>query len=139
MKLKVHLVFPGTCESALNFYKETLKGEVDFLFRKEDEKSREVAKEDKGKISHMVVRTPHFDLAGEDADHNQQVVAGNNNKLVLVFHDLDECRRVFNTFAVDGAVTMPLQKTFFSEAMGELTDCYGISWIIMMTDENYQA
>lgn len=139
MKLKVHLVFPGTCEEALNFYKETLKGEVGFLFRKKEDKGQTIADADRDKISHMVVKTPHFDLAGEDANHDQKVVEGNNNKLVLVFYDLEECTRVFNQFARIGTVTMPFQKMFFCEGMGEVTDKYGISWIIMMTDEGFMA
>lgn len=139
MKLKVHLVFPGTCEVALDFYKETLQGEVDFIFRKGEDKSVPVSKEDEEKISHMVIKTPYIELGGEDANSDQQTIVGNNVKLVLVFYDLDECKRVFDSFSEKGIVTMPLQKTFFCDAMGELTDCYGISWIIMMTDENYQA
>lgn len=139
MKLKVHLVFPGNCEEALTFYKTTLNGEIDFIFRKDEEKGITIADADKGKISHMVVKTPHFELAGEDANHTEQVIAGNNNKLVLLFQGIDECRGVFDCFAQHGTVTMPLEKTFFCEGMGEVTDKYGISWIIMVTDENYSA
>lgn len=139
MKLKVHLVFPGTCEEALNFYKDALGGEINFLFRKKEDRTMEIADRDKDKISHMVVKTPHFELAGEDADSDQKVILGNNNKLVLVFYNIEECRRVFETFGQGGTVTMPFQKTFFCDGMGELTDKYGISWIIMMTDENYSA
>ncbi|MDR1624599.1 MAG: VOC family protein [Tannerellaceae bacterium] len=139
MNLKVHLVFAGTCEEALNFYNETLNGKVDFLFRKKEDKDNEVADCDKEKISHMVVKTEHFDLAGEDANNGEKVVVGNNNKLVLSFYDLDRCKKVWATFEKNGTVTMPLQKTFFCEAMGEVTDKYGISWIIMMNDDDYSA
>ena len=139
MKLKVHLVFPGTCEEALNFYNEALNGEVSFLFRKKEDKTWQAADADKEKISHMVVKTPHFEIAGEDANHDDKVIIGNNNKLVIVFYDLQECERVFNAFAKNGIVTMPFQKTFFCDGMGEVTDKYGIPWIIMMTDEGYEG
>lgn len=139
MKLKVHLVFPGNCEEALTFYQTTLRGSIDFIFRKKEEKGIDVADADKDKISHMVVKTPHFELAGEDANHDQKVIAGNNNKLVLVFQDVEECRRVFDVFAENGTVTMPFEKTFFCDGLGEVTDKYGIMWLIMVTDENYSA
>ncbi|MDU1904350.1 MAG: hypothetical protein E6772_06145 [Dysgonomonas sp.] len=139
MILKVHLVFPGICEDALTFYKDILKGEVDFLFRKKEEKGRVLEEKEKEKISHMVVKTPHFELAGEDADYDQKVIAGNNNKLVLVFQDLTDCRKVFDAFAEGGDISMPFEKTFFSEGMGEVTDKYGISWIIMMRDDDYST
>ncbi len=139
MKLKVHLVFPGTCEEALKFYNDTLKGEVDFIFRKKEDKTQQIAEVDKEKISHMIIKTPHFEIGGEDANKDQKVVVGNNNKLVIVFYDLPECKRVFDIFAKEGTVTMPFQKTFFCDGMGEVTDKYGISWLIMMTDEGYEG
>ncbi len=95
MNLKVHLVFPGTCEEALNFYKEVLNGSLDFLFRKKEDETMQIAEVDKEKISHMVIKTPYFELAGEDANHDQKVVVGNNNKLVLVFPEIEECRKTF--------------------------------------------
>ncbi len=139
MKLKVHLVFPGNCEEALTFYQTTLNGTIDFVFRKKEEKDIIIADSDKEKISHMVVKTPYFDLAGEDANSEAKLVIGNNNKLVLVFEEEDECKRIFDIFAQNGTVTMPYEKTFFCDGMGEVTDKYGISWIIMVTDEGYSA
>lgn len=140
MKLKVHLVFPGTCEEALNFYNKTLNGKIDFLFRKKEDKSIPCAEVDSEKISHMVVKTEFFELAGEDANEGDSVIAGNNNKLVLSFSNLEQCKNVYEALVNNnGTVTMPLQKMFFCEAMGEVTDKYGISWIIMMSDEGYSA
>lgn len=139
MKLKVHLVFPGNCEEALTFYSKVLNGEVNFIFRKKEEKGITVADADKDRISHMVVVTPHFELAGEDVNHDQEVIAGNNNKLVLVFQEADECRKVFDVFAQNGTVTMPFDKTFFCDGMGEVVDRFGITWLIMVTDEGYSA
>jgi len=139
IQLKVHLVFPGTCEEALNFYSETLKGKVDFLFRKKEDETLQVADADKEKISHMIVKTPYFEIGGEDANSGEKVIAGNNSKLIIVFYDLQECKDAFDSFAKNGTITMPFQKTFFCDGMGEVTDKYGISWIIMMTDEGYQG
>ena len=138
MNLKVHLVFAGNCEEALTFYKEVLGGEISFIFRKKEEKGITVADVDKEKISHMVVKTPHFELAGEDADSCSKVIAGNNNKLVLVYQEVEECREAYNKYAANGTVTMPFEKTFFCDGMGEVTDKYGISWLIMVTDEGYE-
>lgn len=139
MKLKVHFVFPGTCEEALTFYKEILDGEIDFIFRKKEDKTLKVSDVDKNRISHMVVKTPYFELAGEDANFNQKVIEGNNTKMVLVFQEVGECRQVFERLAEKGTVTAPFEKTFFCDGLGEVTDKYGISWLIMVTDEGYSA
>lgn len=143
MKLKVHLIFNGNCEEALLFYKEALGGELAFLFRKKDEEAKieglTVADVDKEKISHMVIKTKFFELTGNDVDHDQKAIIGNNNKLILVFYNLDRCRKVFDALAKEGTITVPFEKNFFSEGFGEVTDKYGILWIIMMTDEGYQG
>lgn len=139
MKLKVHLTFPGTCEEALNFYNNALDGEITFLFRKKEDTEQQFAGADKNKISHMIVTTPEFELSGEDLNSDQKAAAGNNTKLILSFYDIDKCRTVFDLFAKGATVTMPFQKTFFCDGMGELTDKYGISWIIMMNDDGYQG
>lgn len=139
MKLKVHLVYPGTCEEAFNLYKEALNGEIVFTFRKKEDKTVKVAETDKKKISHMVLNTQHFELAGEDANSGEIVENGNNNKLVLSFYNPDDLHRVFNLLSKDGTIVSPLEKTFFTEAIGEIIDKYGIYWIIMMSDDNYSA
>lgn len=139
MNLKVHLVFDGDCEEAFSFYRETLGGEIVFIFRKKEEKGVDVPDVDKDKISHMILKTEFFELAGEDKNASQKMTKGNNNKLVLVFQDLDKCREVFDKFSANGWVTVPLEKTFFCDGLGEVTDKYGIPWLIMVTDEGYEA
>ena len=51
---------------------------------------------------------------------------------------MNELKRVFNALAVNGQLVTPLHKEFFTECSGELIDQYGIRWLIMMTDENYE-
>lgn len=139
MNLKVHLVFPGNCEEAFNTYKRLFGGEIIFIFRKGDEKGAEVNEADKNKISHMVLDAGNFTLQGEDANNGIPVTTGDNNKLVLIFEDLDKLQKVFDGLSQGGTVTQPLEKTFFTEAIGELMDPFGIRWIIMMSDDDYEG
>lgn len=134
MKLKVHLVFDGCCEDAMNFYKEILNGELAFLFRKKDNKGLAILDDEREEISHMVIKMPNFDLTGEDVSRESNLKIGNNTKLILSFNNLTECKKIFGLISNDGDITSPLQKTFYSEGIGELTDKYGISWIIMVAD-----
>lgn len=139
MKLKLQLVFPGTCEAAFNLYKEAFNGEIAFLFRKSEDKSIQVSQQEGEEISHVVLKTKYFELGGQDADNGQTVNGGNNAKQVLVFTDLDELHRVFDLLSEGGDVVTPLEKTFFSDAIGEVVDKFGIRWLIMMTDDDYSA
>jgi PhnB protein len=41
-----------------------------------------------------------------------------------------EARKAFDALAEGGTVTMPIEKTFWAEAFGMLTDRFGIPWMI---------
>jgi len=46
-----------------------------------------------------------------------------------------EVDRIFNTLAADGAVQMPIAKTFFSPRFGAVADKFGVSWMIGVRQE----
>ncbi|WP_321480541.1 VOC family protein [uncultured Bacteroides sp.] len=136
MDLNVHLVFNRNCEEAFNTYKRLFNGEIVFVFRKGEDKTAQVDETEKDKISHMVMNTEKFSIQGEDTDIGTSVSTG-SSKLVLVFKDLKELQNVFNVLSEGGTIVSPLEKTFFSESIGEVIDKFGIRWLIMMTDEDY--
>ncbi|NLI35793.1 MAG: hypothetical protein GX416_04655 [Bacteroidales bacterium] len=137
MELNVHLVFNGNCEAAFSTYKELFNGEIVFLFRKGEDPTTKVNEAEKEKISHIVLNAEHFSIQGEDADAGIPVSTG-SNKFVLVFKDLAKLQNVFNVLSDGGEIVAPLEKSFFSEAMGEVIDKFGIRWLIMMTDEDWE-
>ena len=54
----------------------------------------------------------------------------NGFALSLSYPAADEARRVFNALADGGTVTMPMEKTFWAEAYGMLTDRFGTPWMV---------
>ena len=44
--------------------------------------------------------------------------------------DTGEAARVFDALAGGGKVTMPMQKTFWAESFGMLTDRFGTPWMV---------
>ena len=138
MNLHMHLVFGGNCEEAFNTYKDLFNGKIIFIFRKGEDKTIQVSDMEKNKISHIVMNTENFNLQGEDANIGSHVATG-SSKLVLEFRDMQKLQHVFQVLSKDGIIVTPLEKTFFSESIGEVIDKYGIRWLIMMTDENYEG
>jgi PhnB protein len=138
MNLKVHLVFGGNCEEAFNTYKEVFGGEIVFLYRKGDDKTAQVSDAEKNKIAHMVLSTDNFSLQAEDVDAGIAVTTG-SSKLVLVFRDLKKLQHVFHVLSQGGTVVTPLEKTFYSEAIGEVIDKFGTRWEITMDDESAEC
>ena len=43
----------------------------------------------------------------------------------------DEAHKLFDALADGGQVTMPFQKTFYSDGFGMLTDRFGTPWMVM--------
>ncbi|MGH7837817.1 MAG: VOC family protein, partial [Candidatus Binataceae bacterium] len=41
-----------------------------------------------------------------------------------------DAERIFRALAEKGAVQMPLEKTFFAERFGMVTDRFGIAWMV---------
>lgn len=48
--------------------------------------------------------------------------------LSLSYPTAEEAKSAFNALADGGTVTMPIQKTFWAEAYGMLTDRFGTAW-----------
>lgn len=138
MNLHVHLVFGGDCFEAFSTYKKLFEGEIVFLFHKGEDKTIEVEEIEREKISHIILQTEHFSLQGEDADAGAITTTG-SSKLVLEFRDLAKLQRTFDVLSKGGTIVSPLEKSFFSEAIGEVVDRFGVRWLMMMTDEDYQG
>jgi PhnB protein len=45
-------------------------------------------------------------------------------------NDPQRAGEIFANLAQDGSVEMPLQKTYWAEAFGILTDRYGVRWMV---------
>jgi PhnB protein len=50
--------------------------------------------------------------------------------LAIGLSDPARAKEVFDNLAKGGAVIMPLQKTFWAEAFGMLTDPFGVKWMV---------
>ncbi|MGB7468546.1 MAG: VOC family protein, partial [Candidatus Acidiferrum sp.] len=57
----------------------------------------------------------------------------------LSVKDPAETERIFHELAQDGKVTMPVQKTFWSERFGMLVDRFGIPWMLNCEQAATQA
>jgi len=50
--------------------------------------------------------------------------------VIIGLKNVDEAERIFNAFAGNGTVEMPLQETFWAVRFGMLVDRFGIPWMI---------
>ena len=56
--------------------------------------------------------------------------AEGNISLAIGLADPNRARELFGNLAGGGTVTLPLQKTYWAEAFGMVTDKFGVKWMI---------
>ncbi|MBV6494977.1 MAG: VOC family protein [Acidobacteria bacterium ACB1] len=126
--VKPYLSFNGNCEEAINFYKEALDGEILFMQRYGESPMAGMTGDDK--VMHCTLKIGDTHIMASDNPPNMASTPGNNISLAIGLNDKDIARKFFDNLAKDGNVTMPLDKTFWAEAFGMLTDKFGINWMI---------
>ncbi len=127
------LIFGGTCEKAIEFYRKTVGAEVESLKRFKDcpeaSSPEMLPPGTENKILHASLHIGESVVMVSDgmcdmAEGFQGI------SLSLTAEDADEAQRVFAALSEGGEASMPLAKTFWSPLFGMLKDRYGVSWMI---------
>lgn len=135
MQLHPYLSFKGQCEDAFKFYERHLGAKIGPLFRYGGTPlSDQVPADWQNKIMHGSLTLGGHTLMGVDTapDHYEEP---RGFSLTLQFTDAAEAERVFNALAKEGKIILPLEKTFWTERFGVLTDQFGIPWLINCGEE----
>lgn len=127
--LNVYLTFSGNCREALNFYKESLNGEIASL-QTFGQAPMPVPDEQKDRVMHAEFRAENVYFMASDGMPGQPVDAGHNISLSLNMDNEKEQEEVFHRLSEGGRVTMPLQDTFWGARFGMLRDKFGIHWML---------
>ncbi len=131
MKTDLFLYFNGNCREVVTFYKNVFGlDEPKYMTYGEAPQNPEdpVSKEDKERILYTSLKIGDMDMMFSDVPSSMQYVKGNNLSITLSTSDVNEIKRIFDAFTEGGRVDMELQKTFYSECYGMVTDQFGIQW-----------
>jgi PhnB protein len=127
-----YLTFEGNAIEALAFYTKALEGRVLYsqTFRQSDlEPSLPEAWKDK--VMHAAFQAGDLQLMVSDTpDSDTKVTSGDQVQLALNFTSEAEIDRVYSNLAIDGQVTLALEKTFWGAKFGMVTDKYGVKWML---------
>lgn len=131
MGLQVSLSFNGNGREALEFYSSVFKFEMPQCFTYGDSPADPDYPMD-DKVKDYIMYT-EFKILGvtvmlSDWPPEMEYVYGLNMGLCVVSEDKEELTRLFNALKEGGKVDMPLEKTFWSELYGMVTDKFGIQW-----------
>lgn len=128
--LNVYLTFSGTCKDALALYKEALGGEIVSLQTFGEAPTPNIPDDQKNNVMHAEFRAGDIYFMASDSMPEQPVILGNAVTLSIGLDSLEEQESIFSKLSDGGAVTMPLQDTFWGARFGMLTDKFGINWML---------
>lgn len=128
MKLIPYVTFNGDCEEALNFYKDSIGGDIVSIGRYEDS-PMQVNEDYKKKILHARIQIGDYLLMASDSMPDRAPLVGNNISLSIEWDEADKMEAAYTKLSEGGKKTMPLGDMFWGARFGMLTDKYGIHWM----------
>jgi PhnB protein len=125
--LNPYLSFNGDARQAMEFYHSVFGGELAInTFGEFGTPDADL----KDKIMHAQLETTDgFYLMGSDMAPGMPFNPGNTMTISLSGDDA-KLRDYFDKLAEGGTVTMPLEKQMWGDEFGQLTDRFGVPWMV---------
>ncbi len=123
-----YIAFKGNCKEAIDFYKEALEAELLFSQAYGDSPMKGMGEPDA--IMHATIKVGDSCIMMCDRPEDEYTSTNGNISLALGLNDTTLAKKFFDNLSQGGTVTMPLDKTFWAEAFGMLTDKFGINWMV---------
>jgi PhnB protein len=130
MKVIPYLNFDGRCAEALAFYEKRLGGKTQMKMTwGESPMGGTMAPHWKDKIIHatFLLDGQEIGVADSPPEHYRKP---QGLSITLNIEQPAEAERVFKALSENGAVSMPIQETFWARRFGMCVDQFGIPWMI---------
>lgn len=143
MKLNTYLNFDGRCEAAFNFYVQHLGAEITALMTFNDgppEAVEHVSEDWRSKVMHATLTIDGYELMGTDGmgvggggcAGDEAAAVGIKGAHVVIHVDTPtEAEDFFKVLSEEGAVEMPMDRTFFARRFGMAVDRFGVPWMVL--------
>jgi PhnB protein len=132
MRICPYVSFNGNCAEVVAFYERAFNVKAEIMrYKDAPPEDGYQASEGTGNL----VMHAQFELGGAmvmlcDVPPETPVNVGENIAIMAEFDNADIAKAAFEALREGGEVGMELQKTFWSECFGSLTDQFGINWSI---------
>jgi PhnB protein len=123
-----YIAFKGNCRQAIEFYKTALGADV--LFTQTVGESPMSDMGQSTNIMHCTIKVGDSTIMMCD-DPRPEVAPGDGNiSLAIGLDDPERASQLFRNLTDGGSVIMPLEKTYWAEAFGMVTDKFGVKWMV---------
>ena len=129
MRLSPYLNFNGKCREAMTFYQDCLGGDLQLQKVSESPMAAQLPSKAGANILHSSLTIDEVILMASDMI-GENLKDGNVITLCLNCGSNKEIENYFAKLSAGGKVKMPLHQTFWGSTYGELTDKFGINWML---------
>lgn len=127
-RLNPYISFGDNAREALTFYQQVLGGDLTISTFGEFGTTEEPLASG---VMHGQLETPAgFTLMASDTPPGMARREGTSITISLSGDDADDLRRWFDGLADGGSIGMPLEKQMWGDVFGQLTDRFGIDWLV---------
>jgi PhnB protein len=127
--LNPYLSFRGQAREAMEFYRSVFGGQLD-VSTFADLGGMGVPDSESGQVMHsQLTVSESVHLMGSDVP-SQMEGDFPNGRISLSGDEADTLRGWFDALAAGGTVNVPLEKAPWGDWFGDVTDRYGVSWMV---------
>lgn len=130
MQVQPYLFFHGRADEAIAFYQHAVGAQLGALMRFEEAPGPSPVPDgwlDKVMHASLQIGETEVFLSDGRGEHN---TAFNGFSLHLTLRSVVAAEQAFAALAEEGRVEMPLEKTFWAQRFGMLTDRFGVGWMV---------
>lgn len=128
--LTSYLVFNNNCRDAMNFYHDVLGGNLQVMTMADSPMKDQVLPGAENLVMHAFLQADGFAIMASDGMVGAPPVNGDSVQLALGVNSNEDADSIFGKLAAGGSIQMPIQETFWAHRYGQLTDKFGIHWMV---------
>ncbi len=131
-RLNPYISFKDDARAAMEFYRSVFGGELTVSTFGEFGQSGPSA----DNVMHAQLETPSgYTIMASDTPEGMPYDSGSSITVSLSGDDGDELRRYWNGLSEGGTVSTPLEKQMWGDEFGQLTDRFGIGWLVNISGQ----
>ena len=138
-RLNPYINFDGNARQAMEFYREVFGGELSMNTFGEFSDPNAAGGPDPDGVMHAQLETDGgFTLMAADLPTDEPLESGNRFTISLSGDDVDELRGYWERLSEGGQVGTALDKQMWGDHYGDLTDRFGIRWLVNIAGEQVE-
>jgi len=129
-QINSYLTFNGNCREAMTFYQTCFGGTLNFMTIGESPMSEQMPVKMRDCIMHSTLIFENISIMATDMTGKNGLQKGNAVSIMLDCSSEMEIKEIFAKLSADGNIDHPLENTFFGAILANITDKYGICWVL---------